>query len=211
MPTPGSGKSFDFETEELPFKMTLPWEKNQRLPKNNPLQIAEMLCRGLSYYDLPQDYRESMSYEQHKLIENELKQLWRNRMPREKTAREWFEEEYNNKNWSQQDPNQPFSKKTTKYTSTPIPAVPTKILVQFIGGPFNTEQRYYDRLKNNWLKDREILQFPDEPIAAEITFDGDNLKATEVKMNHFPYLMQFLPQDQTQNFTDTQVAIAIFQ
>lgn len=174
------------------------------VPKNSPIEIAEMIQRGRTYFELPRDYREMISYPQHERIKDELKALFKYN----------FDQNFDQEKTSQNvpfDPNLPFSKKTTKYTSIPIPAVPTQILVQFIGGPFNAEQRYYDRLKTPWLKDREIIRFPDEPKAAEIVFDGDNLKATEITVDHYNYLMQFLPQDQTQNFTDTQVAIAIFQ
>jgi hypothetical protein len=91
-----------------------------------------------------------------------------------------------------------------------IAPLPEDILVQFIGGPANAEQKYYQR-KNLQLKDGDLLAYVVKTDLPPIQLDENNniqFKVTETEPVW--YKLTHVPLDQTP-FSNAEIVIAIFQ
>lgn len=98
-------------------------------------------------------------------------------------------------------------KQYPKYNKTPVAPLPELVLIQFIGGPKNGEQIYYNWKENPDLKQGAIWNIVDEltPIKNwELNQPYHNVIQT------LQYKLTFIPQSETP-FSDAQIAIGIFQ
>lgn len=92
----------------------------------------------------------------------------------------------------------------SKFRETKIspPALFEDFLIQFIGGPFNAQQKYFKRGQNSQIHPNAIWRMAIlEPLHS--FHDAEYFQTAD-------YLLTFIPQNQTP-FSDAQIIIGIFQ
>lgn len=97
----------------------------------------------------------------------------------------------------------PTTQVASTRTKTSIPAPPSKVCVQFIGGTLNTEQKFYD------LKDFPYEDKYRHAIPGEVSLKPDDVieigpGTTQV------YKLVPIPTDETKWLPDHQVVIGVF-
>lgn len=149
---------------------------------------------------------------QEKLLRERMEAHERDRLMKEAQQYQYIPEPKSNyfkqnlPNFREEMRKQGFSKQTPKFTKTPIPAVPSTLCVQYIGGPLNGEQKFLEAKDHPEYRQGVVVRVGMfEPIKA---YNDPN--EGPIAIETYNYKLTFIPPSETQ-FSDAQIVIALFQ